>query len=166
MRHHVDIDEGYFILDVDESTGKLRFKLVPFDIHAHDKIHDAKLKKQLDFISELINARMLHLYEIFMKDPKNTSLQEFRARTETINRKNVSIWEDYPDKVLQEWLERYRHKESLYKNHYPYFDKHFHQAMIQDFERYKKKDPACKQPEFWYWYLNEYDNMEKIGKVL
>jgi hypothetical protein len=66
---------------------------------------------------------------------------------------------------MREWLVRYRDKESLYGNHYPYFDEHFYQVMVQDFELYKKQDADCKQPEFWYWYLNEYINKEKLGKI-
>lgn len=165
LRHHLDVDEEYFVLDVDDFTGKLRFKLIPFDIHAHDKIHDKSLNSKLGFISEVINARMLHLYDIFMKRPKNLSLREFRERKEIIDGMEVSIWEGYSDDVLLEWMARYYDKENLYRNHYPYFDEHFYQAMVQDFEFYKKQDVNCKHPEFWSWYLNKYFDEEKFGKV-
>ncbi len=161
LRHHTGLDSGIYILISVE--GVPQFKLILLNTRSHVNINDAS-ESGAFFYAEMVNARMLHLYEL-SKRPKAVGgiiLEDFRSKYVSINSRDFTSWEEYADKTLNDWIDRWKNRDEFYVDHYPNFYDELYKNLEEDLELFKNEDPACEKPEFWYFFLSEYFNKELL----
>ena len=163
-RHHLDEDQKYYLI-FNYNNNDFRFKIIPLASKSHWKVHGDKE----DFYRkrEMLNARMKHLYKLLQysyvlsKNYSEIFKSEFYSKTVIINGQVVRIWKDFSEKIIDNWIERWKARKTLsdrefYEKYYPNFYIHFYKPLLRDKKLFKIKDPNCQRPEFWYWYFRNY----------
>ncbi len=163
-RHHLDEDQKYYLI-FNYDKNDFRFKIIPLASKAHWKVHGNK--EEFVRKREMLNARMKHLYKLLQypfipnKNYPEKIKSEFYSKTVIIDGQIVRIWSDFSEKIIDNWIERWKARKTLsdrefYEKYYPNFYIHFYKPLLRDKKLFKIKDSNCQRPEFWYWYFKQY----------
>ena len=163
-RHHLDEDQKHYLI-FDYTSTDFMFKIILLPSKSHWKVHANK--EEFNKYKVLLNARMKHLYRIlnFNIIPKRNYAHiiksEFNNETIMINGQEMKIWNKFPEKLIEEWIRRWKARKTLsdkefYKRFYQNFYIYHYKPLLRDMKLFKNKDTNCERPEFWYWYFTHY----------
>jgi len=169
-RHHLDEDQKHYLI-FDYNSTDFMFKIILLASKSHWKVHANK--EEFNKNKVLLNARMKHLYKIlnFNNFPKRNCAHiiksEFNNETIMINSQEIKIWDEFPEKIIEEWIRRWKARKILsdkefYKRFYPNFYNYHYKPLLREMELFRQKNSNCKKPEFWYWYFRQYLKKKKI----
>ncbi len=168
-RHHPLQDPDYYLI-FGLYDNIFSFRLAPVTPANNKRIHKY-LTSDFDQTSDLIVARLMHLYELIQKpfvsgtDYKTYKAffeKEFREREAYIfGRGDTKIWNginpDIVTKYAKRWVQYKDDGESVfYNDNYPTFYNQGYKWFMNDFKLYLNEDPGTSYPEFWYWHSTVY----------
>jgi hypothetical protein len=165
-RHHILEDPDYYLI-FGLYDNIFSFRLAPVSFDSNVKIHKS-LTSDFDQTSDLIVARLMHLYELIQKpytsgmDYKTFFEDEFKNREAYIfGRGDTKIWNGINPDIVTKYAKRwvlYKDKgESVFYNkHYSIFYNRGYKWFMNDFKLYLNEDPSVSYPEFWYWHSTVY----------
>jgi len=167
-RHHILQDPDYYLIfglydDI------FSFRLAPVSFASNTRIHKS-LTSDFGQTSDLIVARLMHLYELVQKsfvrgtDYKTFFEKEFRNKEAYIfGRGDLKIWNGIRPDVVAKYAERWvmfkdpSNSESVfYNNYYSTFYNRGYKWFMNDYKMYLNEDPNTSYPEFWYWHSTVY----------
>lgn len=186
-RHHLEKIKSLFTIfqfseDFINDPKKFEKKLIPFTdfvmglaplMEQHHKSLDRS--SQFTYDTQLAIHRLMYLYEVIQRPfiEGFNYKAEFRARSATIDGKEVLIWEDLDDSKIEEWIKRLefvkkKGYEAFFLDNnlgYPNFYKYRYKQMEDDFKLFTAGQPSVnkglfykegRRNAFWEWFLSTY----------
>ncbi len=167
-RHHILQNPEYYLM-LGVYDNRFSFRLAPVEFRSNVEIHQA-LTSDFDQTSDLMDARLMHLYELIQRpfvrgtDYKTLFASEFMGREAYIfGRGNVKIWDGIDPSVIEEYAERWamfkdpsKPESVFYNKYYGTFYNRGYLWFMNDYNRYLNEDPGTAYPEFWYWHSTVY----------
>ena len=149
------------------------FALGPLTKSSHKKIDKSRFRDERTMIAM---ARLVHLYQLLQipyeygKNYKAFIEEEFRSKTVELNGREIKLWEDLDDETKAKWIKRWEFvklnpdvedpqffaENNFLNEFYNTWYVNNYLPYMQDFKAFLDRNPSCKTPDFWDWYLNEY----------
>jgi len=166
-RHHILQDPDYYLI-FGLYDNIFSFRLAPVTFESNRRIH--KSGKIFDQNSDLIVARLMHLYELIQKpytsgsDYKAFFENEFKHREAYIfGRGDTKIWNGINPAIVKEYTRRWvlykdnpKTESVFYNDNYRIFYNKGYKWFMNDFNLYLNEDPSTSYPEFWHWHATVY----------
>ncbi len=171
-RHHILQNPDYYLI-FGLYDNIFSFRLAPVSPMSNREVHKWSNRKNFDQNSDLIVARLMHLYELIQK-PYTSGMdykayeaffeKEFREREAYIfGRGDTKIWNGINLDIVKEYAERWvifkdpsKSESVFYNKYYKMFYNRGYKWFMNDFKLYLNEDPATSYPEFWYWHSTVY----------
>ncbi len=185
IRAHLNVGKEYYLLFeflrdndgvINEELIKFlgadyTFRLGPLTASSHPKMDrsEASSKK-----TALAMAKWVHLYQLLQLplESRNTLEKAFKDKTVIYDGEEIALWEDLDDDIRDEWIRRWKWvkdnpdasgqgaqfmcEDPFLNEFYPDWYTHRYLPEMRDYRAYLTRNPSCKLPEFWDWFLNVY----------
>jgi len=147
------------------------FALGPLTKSSHKKVDKSRFR---DERTMLAMARLGHLYQL-VKMPYTDNFRaliekEFNTKTIEVDGQEIKLWGKLDSDVITQWINRWEYdklnptvdnpqffaEDNFLNEYYNTWYANNYLPYMQDFRAFLDRNPSCKTPDFWDWYLNEY----------